>query len=352
LVMAGGDDDVQTGPVASDGTTPAPAASAVLEFRPVLLVGPCRDLGASALPSADGTGDICFQVGEALPGNELIESVGRYASFSGVGTPLCEGAACELEATTSTVRNEEGVSLTLTPDGIERFNALARVCFERADTCPTGQLAIVVDGVVLSAPTITQPSFAGDEVQLSGDLTAAEADALADALQPRPLGTGTTTTVPDDQVDPADPTIGAPGDAAKDVAERTMREVFGDESVTTAAGDGTDGLTIVTMETSTGAEVVARVAYDEDLGVSRLVSLQSGKLQVFDDLGHLSIPAAGRLWMAHLAAPLAEPDVLVEDLAIDRPGTDHGPFVIPNNGWLMMTLALDDGRVLYHLSPR
>jgi hypothetical protein len=32
------------------------------------------------------------------------------------------------------------------PDGINRFNAAAAACHAKTDVCPTGQLAIVVDG--------------------------------------------------------------------------------------------------------------------------------------------------------------------------------------------------------------
>jgi preprotein translocase subunit SecD len=67
--------------------------------------------------------------------------------------------------------------------GIDQFNAIAAQCSPPSETCPTGQLAIVLDSVVKSAPTIQQPSFAADEIQISGSFTESEAKNLALVLR-------------------------------------------------------------------------------------------------------------------------------------------------------------------------
>ena len=67
-------------------------------------------------------------------------------------------------------------------DGIDQFNAIAAQCNPPSETCPTGQLAIVLDSVVQSAPTIQTPSFAKDEIQISGSFSESEAKDLALAL--------------------------------------------------------------------------------------------------------------------------------------------------------------------------
>jgi preprotein translocase subunit SecD len=67
-------------------------------------------------------------------------------------------------------------------DGIDQFNAIAAQCNPPSETCPTGQLAIVLDSVVQSAPTIQTPSFARDEIQISGSFSESEAKDLALAL--------------------------------------------------------------------------------------------------------------------------------------------------------------------------
>ncbi len=68
-------------------------------------------------------------------------------------------------------------------DSIDQFNAMAAECFSRAATCPSGQLAIVLDSEVISAPTIQQASFQRDQIQISGDFTEQEAKDLALVLR-------------------------------------------------------------------------------------------------------------------------------------------------------------------------
>lgn len=68
-------------------------------------------------------------------------------------------------------------------DGIGLFNGVAAQCFAKAQTCPSGQLAIVLDGRVLSAPTIQQASFKADQIQISGSFKEREAKDLATALK-------------------------------------------------------------------------------------------------------------------------------------------------------------------------
>ncbi len=66
--------------------------------------------------------------------------------------------------------------------GEDKWNALAEQCFQKAATCPTGQIAIVLDGVVISAPVVQTANFSGS-VQISGDFKEAEAKDLAKILE-------------------------------------------------------------------------------------------------------------------------------------------------------------------------
>jgi preprotein translocase subunit SecD len=68
-------------------------------------------------------------------------------------------------------------------DGIAGFNAVASQCFNREPTCPTQQLAIVLDGIVQSAPTIQEPSFQADQIRISGAFTEGEAKDLSLVLR-------------------------------------------------------------------------------------------------------------------------------------------------------------------------
>ena len=76
-----------------------------------------------------------------------------------------------------------GVTATLKPGpaGEAVWNTLASRCFNGDATCPTHQLAIELDGVVISAPTVQVPEFHG-EVQISSEFTETEARDLAGIL--------------------------------------------------------------------------------------------------------------------------------------------------------------------------
>nr|MSZ94036.1 SecD/SecF family protein translocase subunit [Actinomycetota bacterium] len=55
--------------------------------------------------------------------------------------------------------------------------------FTKGSTCPTGQLAIVLDGRVLSAPSINSQSFKADQIEISGSFNERTAKDLATALK-------------------------------------------------------------------------------------------------------------------------------------------------------------------------
>lgn len=68
-------------------------------------------------------------------------------------------------------------------NGIDKFNAIATTCFSAGPECPTRQLAIVLDGDVVSAPTIQQATFERDQIQITGDFDEASAKDLALVLR-------------------------------------------------------------------------------------------------------------------------------------------------------------------------
>lgn len=68
-------------------------------------------------------------------------------------------------------------------DGEGLWNALTTRCFNRDVTCPTAQVAIVLDGIVVSAPVVREAVFTGGSVQISGDFTESEARDLAKILE-------------------------------------------------------------------------------------------------------------------------------------------------------------------------
>ena len=97
------------------------------------------------------------------------------------------------------------VNVGLAPGGEAVWNALAQQCYIQAPqpTCPAGQLAIVLDDVVQSYPTVNEPQFSGT-VSISGSFDEDSARSLA-----RVLNRGAfPTQVEVRRVDTVSPTLG------------------------------------------------------------------------------------------------------------------------------------------------
>lgn len=108
------------------------------------------------------------------------------------GLPVCVGPdqnvndvlVFERGSATTTLSPTEGWGVTAelrSGEGQDYWNSLARQCFSRSTTCPTGQLAIVLDSVVQSAPVVNVPEF-DSTVSITGDFTEEEARSLARVL--------------------------------------------------------------------------------------------------------------------------------------------------------------------------
>jgi preprotein translocase subunit SecD len=66
--------------------------------------------------------------------------------------------------------------------GLDVWNRLASACFNGDSTCPSHQLAIELDGLIISAPSVNEPRFTGN-VQITGSFTETEAKNLARVLK-------------------------------------------------------------------------------------------------------------------------------------------------------------------------
>ena len=75
------------------------------------------------------------------------------------------------------------VELRKGAEGEDLWNALTTQCFNRDATCPTARIAIALDGIVISAPTVQEAVFTGGNVQISGDFSQSEARDLAKILE-------------------------------------------------------------------------------------------------------------------------------------------------------------------------
>ncbi len=130
--------------------------------------------------------DLSEIVGEpSVPGAELLPSrdgppvcVGPVA---GTGEVFARGSA-EL-----TSQQGWGVAVELRGDGQSVWNNLATQCFNTTPLCPStvpglrGQIAIVLDSVVVSAPQVNQPNFT-DVVAITGNFSRGEAEDLVGVL--------------------------------------------------------------------------------------------------------------------------------------------------------------------------
>jgi preprotein translocase subunit SecD len=161
-------------------------ATAELRFRPVLLaltdpeavaelaVTPRAEDRADAPVVLDGdpAGEARYQLGPTTVTGSIIESADAQLDSSG----------------------EWVVAIVLTRAGIEQFNELATECFGMTERCPTGQVAIVLDSAVRSAPSIQQPSFERDQIVVSGSFAEDDAKDIALVLRYGSLPTSLTLT--------------------------------------------------------------------------------------------------------------------------------------------------------------
>jgi hypothetical protein len=76
-----------------------------------------------------------------------------------------------------------GVSVSLKPGpaGEDVWNTIAAACFNADATCPSRQLAIEVNGFIVSAPSMQSAEFSGT-VQITGNFNEVSAQHLADQL--------------------------------------------------------------------------------------------------------------------------------------------------------------------------
>jgi preprotein translocase subunit SecD len=171
--------------------------TAELNFRPVLAELPAAPQGAppaddatkaaitscdaSAIPSpqaipntaaADDKASACV----VLPGRAQEKQRIRYflgpAALTGKDTSGAKSRFIQGQG--------YGVDLSLKDSGRTRFNQLAQESFPKQP--PQNSVAIVLDGVVQSAPRFNEPNFPGD-VTISGSFSQGEASDLANILQ-------------------------------------------------------------------------------------------------------------------------------------------------------------------------
>jgi N-acetyl-beta-hexosaminidase len=168
-----------------DGTS-ASSTTANPSWFEVAAVTAVHDAPCSSGEAPSQDGSQCYQLDEALfdaAGVEDATAVEDEASVCEIapGEVLC----IETGSSSTTTRPKPGtwsVQFTLTDSALQSFNGLADECVQRASTCPTGQVAIVVDDEVVSAPSIQSTGFERDAFSLSGGFNRATAESIAARL--------------------------------------------------------------------------------------------------------------------------------------------------------------------------
>ena len=181
--------------------------TAELRFRPLLARAVSRSeieayqaaIEEAEDPDADEADDAGEADLEALLTGTLTDAAGDEADVAVIlpgrpdaggqvfhfllGPALVTGAA--LESATPVLEfaqwNVQVTALEGT-DGIDRFNTAARTCYYEAPDpllCPTGQLGIVLDGIVESAPVVNARAFERDRINITGAFSEANARDLA-----------------------------------------------------------------------------------------------------------------------------------------------------------------------------
>ena len=141
----------------------------IVTLRPVILCQPDGvDAETSSIPRPVGAEFLPYPTG---------------AQACAVGPPAGTGEIFARDSAIATVDQQGGwvINVDLRTDGEAIWNSLAQMCFSGAETCPSRQLAIVLDDVIVSAPVVQTPDFPGS-VQISGDFSEGEVRSLARVL--------------------------------------------------------------------------------------------------------------------------------------------------------------------------
>ena len=161
-----------------DDKNPSPTDDEfTIQVRPVLTA--CFDIA----PVTSDAAPLSLPPPSAVPANETAYiPLAGTANYCQVGPSQADGTVFQPDAQNQ-FDSVSGTWVVQAPlkagaDGKDIFNALAAQCFEKAATCPTGQIAIVVDGVAISVAAVAVPAFEGN-LQLSGNFTEDEARELA-----------------------------------------------------------------------------------------------------------------------------------------------------------------------------
>jgi preprotein translocase subunit SecD len=203
-------------PSASPTASESPAASASPEPSPSPTVSVAPELLVPPIQSPDGSGDFADRFAalncaesDILNGStddpaQYLISCEKDGSVKYALAPA-DLVGTDIESATAGLPQTGGggwqVDLQMTSEGAKKFaDSTTKLS---ALESPNDQFAIVLDGVVISAPSVNEPIIGGSAV-ISGSFTADEARALAQVLKYGALPVGLEV----DEVQQISPTLG------------------------------------------------------------------------------------------------------------------------------------------------
>lgn len=175
-------------PIATDAPSTGTDAPSVTE-TPVAPVSETTDTSVAELPTGVGSelADLTAQPVSSDPndpnGTVIVQNIDGSEIYQ-LGPAFATGEVFNSDAIADIIQGGWGVRVTLKggADGEDLWNVGASQCFSGTSACPTRRMAIVLDGVVQSAPTVNQPSFSGG-VDITGNFKESEANDLARVLK-------------------------------------------------------------------------------------------------------------------------------------------------------------------------
>ena len=190
---------LQAGTVNTGADTTLPGATTVVDSTLPAASGPgsSRRVSATTVPptsspttvvaSADSAPSLAEILAnqDANDPNATVVLLGKNGDVYSAGPAGASGLVFSNDASAEINNGTWSVVVGLLKGsaGEDIWNALSTRCFNKDETCPTGQIAIVLDGEVISAPVVQQAVFTGGTVQISGSFTEAEARDLAKILE-------------------------------------------------------------------------------------------------------------------------------------------------------------------------
>ncbi|HEY0521390.1 MAG TPA: protein translocase subunit SecD [Ilumatobacteraceae bacterium] len=169
--------------VASSPTTTSPATTTVAGSGATTTVPAGTPTTVAGGTTTTVAGDTTGGLPDVAPDQSGFIAA-RGGSICKVGPAGGTGEVFQDDATARILSGSGwGVTVSLRggSKGEDLWNVLASECFNATATCPTRQLAIELDGEVISAPTVQQPNFTGS-VQITGSFSESEARNLARVL--------------------------------------------------------------------------------------------------------------------------------------------------------------------------